>query len=708
MEQIESNVVASLDDDLSVERISALYPLVADINAKFDVSKTARLNDEQRWNRAYYNFRGLYGKEVAFTTTEKSRVFVKITKTKVMAAYGQLVDVLFSSTELPITIEATPVPEGIEEEVHVDLKDPKEGEGQEGGQSPETPLFGFPGDGNEPVPGETITDRVGAWLAGRLSGAKFKKGRGSDVKGHINLSPAAIAAKKMHKTIHDQLIETNAFGVIASVAFEAPLLGTGVLKGPFAEDKEYPKWDEEGNYIPIVKTIPRLEAVSLWDMYPDPEARTFDDLEYLIQRHKLTRASLRQLKRRPFFRDMAIEEAVERGPSHELLWWESEIDDDDVQHANTRYEVLEYWGTIDSKMLEELDFDVEGMKEDDVEEYQINAWLCNGEILRVVVNPFRPMRLPYLFVPYETNPYSIFGIGLSENMEDCQTIMNGFARMAIDNAALAGNLMIEVDETNLVPGQSMDIYPGKIWRRSGGAPGQAIFGTKWPSTAQENLQMFDKFRQLADEATGMPSYSHGQTGVSGTTRTAAGMSMLMGASALNIKTVVKNFDIHLLKPLGESFYAFNMQFNFDPDIRGDLSIKASGTTSLMQREVKSQRVIQFLQVGANPMTAPFINFEYLAKEIARTLDLDPDKAVNDPKMAALQAQLLGSMNQQMQPPQPGQGGDPMSDPNQVGGGQIAGGGAAPQPGDEKFTGAPVGQPGGSGQPPAQPGGQPTQ
>ena len=66
--------------------------------------------------------------------------------------------------------------------------------------------------------------------------------------------------------------------------------------------------------------------------------------------------------------------------------------------------------------------------------------------------------------------------------------------------------------------------------------------------------MFDKFRQLADEATGIPSYSHGATGVQSTTRTASGMSMLMGAAALSIKTVIKNIDDYLLKPLGESYF----------------------------------------------------------------------------------------------------------------------------------------------------------
>ena len=49
----------------------------------------------------------------------------------------------------------------------------------------------------------------------------------------------------------------------------------------------------------------------------------------------------------------------------------------------------------------------------------------------------------------------------------------------------------------------------------------------------------------------------------GVGRTASGMSMLMGAAAVNIKAVVRNIDDYLLAPLGKALFAFNMQFNFD-------------------------------------------------------------------------------------------------------------------------------------------------
>ena len=63
------------------------------VTEKFHKAKNARRFDEERWIQAYRNYRGIYGPDVQFTSTEKSRVFVKVTKTKVLAAYGQLVEV---------------------------------------------------------------------------------------------------------------------------------------------------------------------------------------------------------------------------------------------------------------------------------------------------------------------------------------------------------------------------------------------------------------------------------------------------------------------------------------------------------------------------------------------------------------------------------------------------------------------------------------
>ena len=330
--------------------------------------------------------------------------------------------------------------------------------------------------------------------------------------------------------------------------------------------------------------------------------------------------------------------------------------------------------------------------------------MCNGNLLRAVVNPFTPFRVPYHSFPYERNPYSFFGIGVAENMDDSQKIMNGHARMAIDNLALSGSLVFDVDETSLVGGQSMEIYPGKVFRRQAGMPGTAINGLKFPNTSNENMMMFDRFRQLADEQTGIPSYSHGQTGVQSMTRTASGMSMLLGAASLNIKTVIKNLDDFLLKPLGEAYFQWNMQFlEGKLGIEGDLEVKATGTNSLMQKEVRSQRLTTFLQTVQNPAVAPFVKINKLISELAYSLDLDPDELMNDPDEAALMAQIIGMQNAgqatgaEVSPDgqQPGAMGGPEGTPQQptdlgvtgTGGGNI-GTGNVPQPGEDAFAGTP--------------------
>ena len=84
--------------------------------------------------------------------------------------------------------------------------------------------------------------------------------------------------------------------------------------------------------------------------------------------------------------------------------------------------------------------------------------------------------------------------------------------------------------------------------------------------------------------------------------------MLMNKASGGIKNVIKNVDDYLLRPLGEGLFRFNMQFNFDKNAKGDLEVKARGTESLMANEVRSQRLMQFMQVASSPALAPFASF----------------------------------------------------------------------------------------------------
>ena len=709
---VEGEAGKSLDLELEQQT-----NLVGTIKDRYYSAEDKRNLDEARWLKAYENYRGLYNKSVKFRDSEKSRIFVKVTTTKVLAAFGQLVDVIFGTGKFPIGIQETKVPEGEVEHAHLDINNPQPGIETSipeniGNRLEDEPQgdniydVGYEGDGKVLKPGATLQKGVFSESIENQVEDLLVEGLNPNPQA-LELSPAQKAARRMEKLIHDQIDESKGSSEIRNALLESALLGTGIVKGPFNFNKKLNNWNmtEDGTrtYNPLEVRVPRIEFVSCWDFFPDPSATNIEECEYVVHRHKMNKSQLRQLRNMPYFNEDAIRDALMDGANYEEKDYELNLKDDarTDDTYQSHFEVLEYWGIMDAEYAREVGIELSD-DIDDLDEVQINAWVCGNRLLRAVINPFTPYRIPYHAFPYERNPYNFFGIGVAENMDDSQQIMNGHARMAIDNLAMAGSLVFDVDESALVGGQSMEIYPGKIFRRQAGVPGQSIHGLKFPNTAPENMMMFDKFRQLADEQTGIPSYSHGQTGVQSMTRTASGMSMLLGASSLNIKTVVKNLDDFLLRPLGESFFQWNMQFfEGDLDVKGDLEVKATGTNSLMQKEVRSQRLTMFLQTAQSPAIAPFVKISKLVSELAYSLDLDPDEILNDPEEAAIMAQIIGMQNagqtigEEAQPDsqQPGGMGSLAGTPAQpqelgptgTGGGNI-GIGNVPVAGESEFSG----------------------
>ena len=96
------------------------------------------------------------------------------------------------------------------------------------------------------------------------------------------------------------------------------LLGTGILKGPFTDLKEYNYFDtaedEKGNNVSVnvkkLKTIPSIEAVSCWDFYPDPNATNINDCDYVIQRHSFNKQQFQDLADKPMFNAEAVQECL--------------------------------------------------------------------------------------------------------------------------------------------------------------------------------------------------------------------------------------------------------------------------------------------------------------------------------------------------------------------------------------------------------------
>ena len=258
-EEVEGGAGKNLN--LEIEQKSNLVGIIKD---RFQVSEDARRSDESRWLKAYENYRGLYNKSIKFRDSEKSRVFVKITKTKVLAAFGQLVDVIFGTGKFPIGISETKIPEGELANAHLDTQTGAPGleSTMGGGELPDdignrmdNPYdVGYEGDGKVLKPGATL--QKGSFENSLEDMVEDQLVEGfSPIPTALEISPAQKAARRMEKLIHDQIDESKGSSEIRNALLESSLLGTGIVKGPFNFNKKLHKWetgeDGERNYNPL-------------------------------------------------------------------------------------------------------------------------------------------------------------------------------------------------------------------------------------------------------------------------------------------------------------------------------------------------------------------------------------------------------------------------------------------------------------------------
>ena len=129
VEDAEEAVKESLDVEklrAMQEKMEANLALVGFVDKQWQLAKDDRRETEDKWLQAFRDIRGRYNStqraliaRLQQTNPQASSAFIKISKTKATAAYGQLTDVLFADGKVPISVEPTPVPEGVEDYVHV-------------------------------------------------------------------------------------------------------------------------------------------------------------------------------------------------------------------------------------------------------------------------------------------------------------------------------------------------------------------------------------------------------------------------------------------------------------------------------------------------------------------------------------------------------------------------------------------------------------
>lgn len=442
----------------------------------------------------------------------------------------------------------------------------------------------------------------------------------------IAIAVSRSTCDRMSNTIADQMVEVHYKQNCKRVLHSGHVFGTGILKAPLAIKQQRPKWQfMNGQWSMAMNEVlmPYIEWVPIWAWYPDPAARCIEDIEFCFQRHVMTKKQVADLTKMPSFNQMLIAYYLREYPNGDAEHqnFEERLD---VQNYGTismdkrterRYEVLEYWGVLNAEQLRDL-----GIEQDPMESYWVQVWMIGHFVIRFGAAPIQGMDHPYHLYYFEQDESSIWGEGVPAIMRDDQTALNAVIRAMMDNMASTVGAQYEVNTDLLHPSERVrEVWPNRVWFRRGDSRYPAIRSIEVNSRLQEFLALKGTFETQIHENT-LPPYMQGQASGSAS-RTATGLSMLMGSANLDVKDQITNFDLGITRPVVSGFYKWNMQFNPDPYIKGDYEVVAKGSSSLVAKELRAGQLDQLLPLLSSPQYSRFIDPRKLMEEIFKVRDM---------------------------------------------------------------------------------------
>lgn len=480
---------------------------------------------------------------------------------------------------------------------------------------------------------------------------------------------ARDTAARMEDRMQDVMLAGGWYDAMDSCIDDICTFPIAVMKGPTVKRRKQMQWvPSQGGFEPAVEDtyVYAFARVSPFNFYPSPGAENPNDCLYVCEEHRLLPGDLTALLGVPGYSDAAIRDilarmdenghvrmaAIETEMSSERAHLEDKSSIVDVSPEGVV--AVEMWGSVPGRLLLEYGLTPEQVPDPEVE-YEVNVWVVADRVIKAVINPDPLHRRPYAVVSFEPVPGSIWGLALGELIEDMQRGANGALRALANNMAMASGPQVAIDVGRMREGETVPaITPWQRWivdsnAGMGGVTTPPVNFFQPSSNAHELVMVYETFSRIADEIAGLPKYMGGDQHVGGAGRTASGLSMLMSSASKTVKQLIWRIDSRLLNPQLERLFYFLMKFDADTSIKGDMEVQARGASVVAQEETQRMRMLEFLQITANPIDQNIVGPEVRAeilRNVAKSLGMQAEDRI--PTGDQMRAQMAQQNQQMMQ------------------------------------------------------------
>jgi len=402
------------------------------------------------------------------------------------------------------------------------------------------------------------------------------------------------ACAYMSDEIEKQLDESKYPMHARRAMWDRVVLGTGILKGPMSVGRllrSYEKLPDTETWVPSVSVdhTPRVVRVNPWFFYPDEHCDPSQPIPDSIEVHPMSPLELKKYMDHPGFRAEAIKEVLKQGPEEYTsdTWTNfARMSDSNPNVYKGKYMVLEYYGPIKLSDLDTLG--VQPTYDSINDEYYGEVWVCGKHVLRVELEPIEAsFKIPYYLSVWEKDASSVFGYGVPLMMADAQRVVNETWHMILDNSSISSGPQAAMQKNLVEPANGQwKFAPKQLWYLLDpqARVEDAIQFFNVPNVTGQLVPIMQLAQGFAEEESGIPLIAAGlQSPELGDTAT--GQLMMRHASTTLLDFMSEEWDDNITAPLIEAFYAWNMQNNNKPEIKGLFVVDVRTSTEYKNKQL---------------------------------------------------------------------------------------------------------------------------
>jgi hypothetical protein len=447
----------------------------------------------------------------------------------------------------------------------------------------------------------------------------------------------AKSAMKAEARIYSWLLRAGYTREMRKVVFDAARIGVGILKGPFPEKIRVmavkKNTDRSVGLVIKEKIVPTCRWVNPWFIYPDPACgEDLHNADYIFERDGLSPKQVRKLKGLPGYLDHEIDRVLEAGPDKARIDSRAPNEKKNEEQFETWY----YYGRIPRSALEAGNPDA--AKRIPAGETFVDAivTMINGRPIKVVLQTLDSGEGIYHSVPWMRRTGYWAGIGVAEQIQMPQRMINAATRAMLNNAGISGGPQIVIDQGAIKPvnGQWY-LTSNKLWYKSNEGTTDDVnkaFATyDIPNVVDQMMKIINYALRLAEESTSIPLITQGQSGQ--TSPETFGATQLQNNNANQLlRNIGYSFDDHITEPFVHRCYEWLL---LDPDVpdeeKQDFLIDAHGSSAMVERAIQDQTITQMFPALLTNAGAFGINPKRLFAQLWKMRHLNPAEVQNTPE-----------------------------------------------------------------------------